>query len=79
MVFDDIDHIFSNFEAYIVDDYGNKAICKFSDNLYDEQKIYVADLVSSHGKLVIKYTADDGETEGKDEFGFYTIETDINM
>ena len=79
MVFEDFDHIFSNFEAYIVDDYGNKAYCEFSDNVYDEQKIYVHDLVSSHGKLVIKYMADDGETEGKDVFGFYTIETDINM
>lgn len=79
MVFEDFDHIFSNFEAYIVDDYGNKATCTFSDNYYDEQKIYVHDLVSSHGKLVIKYMADDGQTEGKDVFGFYTIETDINM
>lgn len=79
MVFEDLEHIFDNFNAYIVDDYGNEAHCTFSDNLYEEQKIYVHDLESSHGKLVIKYTADDDQTEGKDEFGFYTIETEINM
>ena len=79
MVFEDLEHIFSNFEAYIVDDNGNKAYCKFSDNYYEEQKIYVHDLTTSHGTLVIKYMADDDQTEGKDEFGFYTIEAEINM
>lgn len=79
MVFEDLEHIFHDFIAYIVDDNGNKADCTFSDNLYDEQRIYVADMTSSHGKLVIKYMADDDLTEDKDEFGFYTIEADIYM
>ena len=79
MVFEDFDHLFSDFNACIVDDEGNVANCVFSDNLYEEQKIYVADLTTSHGKLVIKYRADDDQIEGKDEYGYYTIETDINM
>ena len=90
MVFEDLEHIFSDFKAYIVDDYYSESLsdeekakhiayCKFSDNLYEEQKIYVKDLGTSHGKLVIKYRADDNIIEGKDQHGYYTIETEINM
>ena len=80
MNYEDYQGIFSDFKAWIEDDFGNKAYCTFSDNLYEEQKIYVLEnLEGSHGKLVIKYKADDGKTEGKDENGYYTIETEINM
>ena len=89
MVFEDFGHIFSDFKAYIIDDEydivsdqekeKHIAYCKFSDNLFEEQKIYVADLATSHGKLVIKYRADDNVVEGKDQNGYYTIEAEINM
>ncbi len=66
MNFKDDGGLFSNFEAYIIDDFydendvtGEKekhiAYCTFSDNLHDEQKIFVLDLQGSRGTLVIKY------------------------
>lgn len=89
MVYEDYGHIFSGFKAYIIDDMydivseqekeKHIAYCKFSDNYYEEQRIYVSDLATSHGKLVIKYRADDNIIEGKDQNGYYTIETEINM
>jgi len=55
---DDYD-LFSNFEAYIEDSYGNKAVCKFTDNLHDEQTINVTQLKGSNVKLVISYDKKD--------------------
>ncbi len=66
MNFEDDGGLFSNFEAYIIDDFydendvtGEKerhiAYCSFSDNLHEYQKIFVLDLQGSRGKLVIKY------------------------
>lgn len=57
------DHqMFTNFEAWIVDDFGNRSDCVFSDNLHEAQKIFVLDLQGSHGTLFIKYNADGIET-----------------
>lgn len=68
MSFEDDGGLFSEFEAYIVDDlYENAreeekehhiAKCTFSDNLHDEQRIFVHNLQGSYGKLVIKYNKD---------------------
>ena len=46
---------FTNFEAWIEDEKGNIARCEFTDNLHDEQKIFVGEMVSSRCKLYIKY------------------------
>ena len=73
MNFEDDGGLFSNFEAYIIDDFydendvtGEKekhiAYCTFSDNLHEYQKIFVDNLKGSHGKLVIKYNKE-GETD----------------
>ena len=73
MNFEDDGGLFSNFEAYIIDDFydandasGEKekhiAYCMFSDNLHEYQKIFVDNLKGSSGKLVIKYNKD-GETD----------------
>lgn len=74
MNFEDDGGLFTDFEAYIEDDFGNKAKCEFTDNLHDEQKIFVLDLQGSHGKLVIKYKADGEETFVKGEDGNNWIE-----
>ena len=74
MNFEDDGGLFTDFEAYIEDDFGNKATCEFTDNLHDEQKIFVLDLQGSHGKLVIKYKADGEETFVKGEDGNNWIE-----
>ena len=72
MNFEDDGGLFSDFKAYIKDDFYDTAAesekekhiayCTFSDNLHDEQKIFVLDLQGSHGTLVIEYTKD-GETD----------------
>ena len=65
MHFEDYGGLFSDFEAYIIDGFyetaseeekeNHIAHCKFSDNLHDEQRVFVENLQGSHGKLVIKY------------------------
>ena len=73
MNFEDDGGLFSNFEAYIIDEFYDEnaseeekakhiAYCTFSDNLHDEQRIFVLDLQGSRGTLVIKYNK-----EGVDE------------
>ena len=73
MNFEDDGDLFSDFEAYIVDNFYENATssdeqenhisrCTFSDNLHDEQRIFVENLQGSQGKLVIKYNKD-GETD----------------
>ena len=74
MNFEDDAGLFTDFEAYIEDDFGNKATCMFTDNLHEEQGIFVLDLQGSHGKLVIKYKADGEETFVKGEDGNNWIE-----
>ena len=68
MNFKDDGGLFSNFEAYIIDDFYESAseqdkakhisYCTFSDNLHEEQRIFVLDLQGSRGTLVIKYNKD---------------------
>ena len=84
MKFDDQSGVFSDFVAYIEDDFGNKSYCEFTSDLHEEQKIYVLSpkLQGSHGYLVVKYKADDGVENGtgdKDKEGYYIHKTEINM
>ena len=68
MNFKDDAGLFSNFEAYIIDDFYEStseqdkakhiSYCTFSDNLHEEQRIFVLDLQGSRGTLVIKYNKD---------------------
>ena len=76
MDFEDDGGLFSDFEAYIIDDFyedaseeekpSHIAYCRFSDNLHDEQRIFVNDLKGSTGRLFIKYLADGVEEIVKD-------------
>ena len=77
MNFEDDGGLFTDFKAYIVDDFydgasseaekaNHIAYCTFSDNLHDEQKIFVNDLKGSNGRLFIKYLADGVEEIVKD-------------
>jgi len=50
--------IFDNFEAQIEDEYGNISKCTFTDNLHEEQTIFVNSLKGSKGTLTVNYTAD---------------------
>ena len=69
MNFDDDGGLFSNFEAYIYDDFyltaseeekkNHIVYCTFSDNLHEEQKIFVLEnFEGSNGTFVIKYNKD---------------------
>ena len=72
MNFEDDHGLFSEFEAYIIDDLYNDAsdddkpnhisYWKPNGNLHDEQRIFVLDLEGSTGTLVIKYSKQ-GESE----------------
>ena len=55
MNFKDDAGLFSEFEAYIEDGFGNKAYCTFSENPHDEQKIFIGNLQGSTGKFYINY------------------------
>ena len=77
MNFVDDKGLFTDFEAYIEDDFKNRSTCTFTNNLHEEQKIFVETLNGSHGKLVIKYNAEGVETYVKGESGSNWI--DINM
>lgn len=48
---------FDSFEARIEDRYGNSSECTFSDNLHDEQKIFVLNLQGSEATLILTYLA----------------------
>lgn len=63
MNFEDDNELFSNFEAWITDDFGHESYCTFTENLHEEQKIYVLDLQGSHGYLHIRYQADGVEAD----------------
>jgi len=73
MNFEDDNQLFTDFEAWIEDAYYEDAIttaekeqhiarCTFTENLHDEQRIFVNDLGTSKGKLFIKYKADGKDT-----------------
>lgn len=63
MNFEDDNDLFTNFEAWITDDFGNESHCSFTENLHDVQKIYVLDLQGAHGFLHIRYQADGVEAD----------------
>lgn len=73
MHYEDDGGLFSNFEAYIIDDFYESAsdaekerhiaYCTFSENPHDEQRIFVLDLQGSHGTLVIKYLKDGADQQ----------------
>ena len=85
MNFEDDNELFTDFEAWIEDAFYEDAIttaqkkqhmakCEFTENLHDEQKIFVDGLTGSAGKLFIKYKSNgvdtyvvkDGTTTEKD-------------
>ena len=49
--------LFTDFNAYIIDAGGNEFKCELSDNLHEEQKIYVRTARGGKGKLIIEYLA----------------------
>ena len=49
--------LFSDFKAYIIDKGDNKFECELSNNLHEEQKIYVKTAYGGNGKLIIEYLA----------------------
>lgn len=55
MDFQDDLGIFSDFKAYIVDYEGNSSYCTFTENLHDEQKIFVGDLKGSKCTFNLEY------------------------
>lgn len=72
---------FENFEAYIEDEKGNIAVCMFTDNPHEAQRIFVNGLSGSQCRLYIKYlengvetfikfsnSPDGSETEQKDDY-----------
>ena len=74
MNFEDDNQLFTDFEAWIEDAFYEDATtaaekeqhisrCTFTENLHDEQRIFVDDLTGSKGKLFIKY-----KTDGKDTY-----------
>lgn len=62
--------VFGNFAAKIEDAYGNTSYCEFTDDLHEEQTIFVSDLKGTEGVLTVTYTA-----EGKPQ----TVKIDIVM
>lgn len=62
MDFEDDKGIFTDFSAYIIDSFNNRVDCKFTDNLHEEQKIYIGNtLKGSSATLYITYLADGEE------------------
>lgn len=49
--------LFTDFNAYIIDAGGNEFKCELSDNLHEEQRIYVRTARGGKGKLIIEYLA----------------------
>ena len=73
MNFEDDNQLFTDFEAWIEDAFYEDAVttaekaqhiakCTFTENLHDEQKIFVDGLTGSAGKLFIKYNLDGVDT-----------------
>ena len=55
MDFIDNGGLFTDFEAYIEDNFNHKAYCAFSENPHDEQKIFLGSLQGTTGKFYINY------------------------
>lgn len=70
MNFEDDGGLFTDFAAEIQDNYGNVAKCTFTDNLHEEQTIFVGNMRGVNAKLVVTYNAD-GQP--------MTVETDITI
>lgn len=70
MNFEDDGGLFNDFAAEIRDNYGNVAACTFTENLHEEQTIFVGNMRGTNAKLVLTYTAD-GQP--------MTVETDITI
>lgn len=62
--------LFDSFEAQIEDKYGNISKCTFTDDLHDEQTIFVSNLKGTAGTMTVKYKAD-GQPQ--------TVKIDITM
>ena len=73
MNFEDDNQLFTDFEAWIEDAFYEDAIttseknqhmakCEFTENLHDEQRIFVDGLTGSAGKLFIKYKSNGVDT-----------------
>ena len=73
MNFEDDNQLFTDFEAWIEDAFYEDAIttaekaqhiskCTFTENLHEEQRIFVDNLTGSAGKLFIKYKVDGVDT-----------------
>ena len=58
MNFTDDNNIFTDFEAYIDDNFGGRSYCEFNEDLHSAQHIYVLDLQGASGILTITYYAD---------------------
>jgi len=70
MNFTDPFGLFTEFKATITDSLGNVVECNFTDNLHEQQRIYVSNLRGNKGILKITYLAD-----GKEQ----TISIDITI
>ena len=73
MNFEDDNQLFTDFEAWIEDAFYEDAIttseknqhmakCEFTENLHDEQRVFVDGLTGSAGKLFIKYKSNGVDT-----------------
>lgn len=58
MNFEDDGGLFSDFSAEIRDNYGNVAACSFTENLHEEQTIFVGNMRGTNATLVVSYLAD---------------------
>ena len=58
MNFEDDGGLFSDFAAEIRDSYGNAAQCVFTENLLEEQTIFVGNMRGTNATLVVTYLAD---------------------
>lgn len=77
MNFEDDGGQFTDFVAYIIDSVGNRADCEFTDNLHDEQRIFVSNLQGSKGRLHIEYKENDSPVSIKGADGLDGIEIDM--
>lgn len=62
MNFVDDYNLFHDFDAYIVDSFGNKSYCLWENDIHSPQKISVYDLVGSKATIYISYQAEGDDT-----------------
>ncbi|MBQ9513691.1 MAG: hypothetical protein IJR66_01745 [Clostridia bacterium] len=58
MNFSDDNQVFTDFSAYIEDEFGNRADCVFNDDLHSEQRVFINNLKGAKAKLYINYCKD---------------------